>query len=273
MKKLSALVSMMRPGNSIMAAIGIFIGYIYANKPMNFDLLLLSFAGMSALGFGNVINDIVDRKSDAIAHPERALVSGKVTLVEAILFMLTLVLFSLCCGYAVSPTIGHATLIPLLILTLYSLFLKGTPLAGNITVSGLIAYTLLYGALGGTLTPLFFPALLASLSNFSREIIKDIHDKKGDLAAGISTTAILPQNILNLLIWFSGIAALICAVLPFILQQMGLPYLLLILLIVYPLGIFWLIKYAQKEYNLCAKLLKFEMLAGMCAILCDRFIA
>lgn len=273
MKQFPALLSMMRPGNSIMAAIGIIIGYLYSAKTLSWDLLLLVLAGMTALGFGNVINDIVDRDSDRVAHPNRALVSGKVSLISAITFMMSLALFSLLCGYLVTPTVGHATLVPLLILTLYSLLLKGTPLAGNITVSVLIAYTLMYGALGGTMTPLILPALLASLSNFSREIIKDIDDKEGDLSAGIKTSAVLPDILLNGLIWSSGTLALLFAVLPYFLGQMGVAYIIIIILVVIPLGILWLKKFAQKKYTLCAKLLKFEMLAGMGAILFDRFIA
>lgn len=273
MKQLQALISMMRPGNSIMAAIGILIGYLYSAKSITFDLLLLTLAGMTALGFGNVINDIVDRESDKIAHPDRALVSGQVTLPNALLFMAALLLCSLLCGYSVSSVIGTATFVPLVILTLYSLLLKGTPLAGNITVSALIAYTLIYGALGGTIKPLILPALLAALSNFSREIIKDIDDKEGDLAAEITTSAILPANVLSVLIWSSGILALLFAVLPYLLGQMGIAYITIIVIAVIPLGIFWLKKFTQNNYTLCAKLLKIEMLAGMCAILGDRFIS
>lgn len=272
MKKIGALISLMRPGNSLMAAIGILIGFLYSGKAMSIDLLLLSLAGMTALGFGNVINDIVDMKSDAIAHPDRALITGLVTKTEAIVFMILLIGLSLTAGYMVTPIVGHATLIPIVILTFYSLLLKGTPLAGNITVSSLIAYTLIYGALGGTMQPLLFPALLAALSNFSREIIKDMDDKEGDLQAGLKTSAVLPMNILNSLIYGSGALALLIAYVPLYIGVMNLAYGVVITTVVLPLGIYWLFQYGKKRYKLCAKLLKFEMLAGMCAILCDRFI-
>lgn len=273
MKKIGALIGLMRPGNSLMAAIGILIGFLYSGKALNIELLLLVIAGMTALGFGNVINDIVDIKSDAIAHPERALITGIVSKTEAIFFMILLVAVSLAAGYMVSPIVGHATLIPIAVLTLYSLLLKGTPLTGNITVSSLIAYTLIYGALGGSMKPLLFPALLAALSNFSREIIKDIDDKEGDLQAGLKTSAILPQRVLDFLVYSSGLLALILAYMPIITEVMNLSYGIVITAAVLPLGLFWLYQYHKKNYTLCAKLLKFEMLAGMCAILCDRFIA
>lgn len=271
--QLKALVSMTRPGNSLMAAIGILIGFLYSGKPLDFTLLLLIIAGMTALGFGNVINDIVDVNTDTIAHPQRPLVTGAVTPKEASLFAITLTLLSISFGFSVSVEIGFATLIPIVILTLYSLLLKGTPLAGNITVSLLIAYTLLYGAWGGDYFPLIMPAILAALSNFSREIIKDLADKEGDLASGLNTTATLPTTILNVLVWGSGLAALLIAPMPYILRQLGLPYLIVVLVFVVPLGVSWLVRYTKKEFAQCAKLLKFEMLAGLSAILFDTFLA
>lgn len=272
MKKVKALLSMTRPGNSIMAAIGILIGYLYSGKPLHSNLLLLIIAGMSALAFGNVINDIVDIKTDQLAHPDRALVTGRVHKNEAILFCLLLTVLSITAGFIVSPFIGWATLIPIILLTIYSLLLKSTPLAGNITVSSLIAYTLIYGAFGGNFAPLLFPAILASLSNFSREIIKDIADKEGDLKAGLKTSATLPQKLLNILVYSSGIIALVVAPLPFILGQMGIAYFSIILLIVVPLGVQWMRLYTKEDCPRAARLLKIQMLMGMCAILCDRFL-
>ncbi len=269
--KIRSLLIMMRPQNSIMAGIGITIGFIYAGKTLSVDLLLQIVAGMTALGFGNVINDIVDIETDKLSHPNRPLVTGAVSNKEALYFLALLALISLSSGAFVSPIVGVATLVPIGILTLYSLYLKATPFAGNITVSLLIAYTLLYGGLGGNITPLILPALLAMSSNICREILKDLADKEGDAHSGITTTAMVSPQIIRRVIYGGAVATLAFALLPYILGTLGLCYFILILVTVPALTYQWLRAYHNQEYSIATTVLKREMLIGMGAILVDFF--
>jgi 4-hydroxybenzoate polyprenyltransferase len=90
----------------------------------------------------------------------------------------------------------------LIVLTFYSLFLKGIPLIGNIVVASLVAYSILFGAINADgFKTLIIPALLAFLLNLSREIIKDIQDEKGDRATQVFTSAKLPSLLLKTLIY------------------------------------------------------------------------
>ncbi len=273
MKKVLALLSMTRIGNSFMAGAGIALGYGYAiEDKKNTSLLLLILAGMSALGFGNVINDIVDIETDRISHPDRPLPQGVVSKKESILFMFFLALLSIILGTLVSPLHGIATTTPLLLLTLYSLLLKGTPLAGNSVVSVMVAYTLIYGALGGDYTPLLIPALLATLSCMNREIIKDLDDFEGDNQMGLKTTATLPPYLIKTIITLLAILYLLLAPLPFLMKQMGLPYITVIITIILPLHILWIIPWKKGDFEKSAKMLKLQMVAGLLAILADWII-
>ncbi len=270
--KLVLLIKLMRPGNALMAAVGILIGFLYSGKALSLDLLWLMLAGVTALGFGNVINDILDIETDRISHPDRPLVTGALTLPMAWSWLLLLGVVALGFGFAVSPTLGLATTVPLLLLLIYSLLLKGTPLAGNITVSLLIAYTLMYGAWGGNYVPLFFPALLAMLTNICREVIKDVADAAGDRAAGIVTTASLPAPMLSAIIIGCGSIAMVVAPVPTLLGEMGTAYLTLILVGVAPLFVGWMKAWHRGDYSKAASLLKIKMLVGLAAILLDRFV-
>jgi 4-hydroxybenzoate polyprenyltransferase len=79
----------------------IFLPLIFVGQFFNFNELLLTFVGAVALSLMSsvsyVINDIVDRKKDAL-HPEkkvRPLASGKVSVTEGIVIAMMLFLISL----------------------------------------------------------------------------------------------------------------------------------------------------------------------------------
>lgn len=257
---------MIRPGNSIMAAIGISIGFLFSGETNPLSLLFLIIAGSAALGFGNVINDIYDIETDLIAHPERALPSKNVTMIQAKLFALLLAVLSIGAGFAVSATHGIATVIPILILYLYAVKLKGTPLAGNLIVSALVAYTLIFGALSGDATRLILPALLAFLTNLIREIVKDISDEEGDKSAGISTTASLPRAIINRLILLLILLSILLAPLPLFHSAFRVIYPFGIFVILFPLQLIGLKLFKKNSMPVLASNLKKQLLTGLLLI-------
>ncbi len=270
---LKALLLMVRPGNSIMAGVGIIIGSLFSGEFNLIRVLLLVIAGTSALGFGNVINDIFDVETDKIAHPERAIPSGNISITMAWGFSITLALISLGAGFAVSPTHGYATMIPLFILTLYAIKLKGTPLIGNIIVSALVAYTLIYGALGGSPILVIAPAILAFVTNMIREIVKDLVDEKGDKAAGIVTTASMDRSTVHLMLLLLILLSVIIAPLPFISPAFR---------VIYPVGILvvWVLElkgmrlFKAKNLVKYAANLKIQLLVGLLFVAAEgvRFV-
>ncbi len=254
---------MMRPGNSVMAAVGIIVGFLFSGNESPSALPLLILAGAISLGFGNVINDIYDIETDKIAHPERALPSGKVTIAQATLFAIILVITALALAFIVSPLHGIATLAPIILLTIYAIKLKGTPLAGNIIVSLLVAYTMIYGALGGRLELAIVPAILAFLTNMIREITKDCADKEGDSAAGIITTAHLGTATINRIVYTLTFFAILSSLLPVLFSEFRMIYPLGILLIVIPLQIIGTVQFSKSRFTMTAKIVKLQLLGGL----------
>ena len=87
MKNIVYFFQIMRLGNALMASVGIAIGWLYCNNNLTLsDLIFRVLAGFFALGYGNIINDICDIKTDKISHPNRLLPSEKLTIKSAIVF-------------------------------------------------------------------------------------------------------------------------------------------------------------------------------------------
>lgn len=267
--QLKALLSMTRPGNSIMAAVGIIIGMLFSRSIQIDTTILLVIAGTTALGFGNVINDIFDIDTDRIAHPNRALVSGKVTLTQSKIFAVSLALISVLSGFLVSPLHGIATTIPLILLSVYAWKLKATPLLGNILVSALVSYTLIFGALSGNVSIVIIPAILAFITNLIREIVKDLADEEGDRIAGIFTTAMLNRVWVNRGIMILTLLSIVAAPLPIFFSTYQVIYPWIIILLLFPLQIRGFVLARTENRTAQAKNLKFQLLAGLLAVACE----
>ena len=263
---------MIRLPNALIASGGIAVGWFYCNANLApSDLILRVLAGFFALGYGNIINDIKDVESDKISHPNRLLASGKITLSTAVTFAVLCFIFSVVAGFLSSPTIAAATLIPLFLLSLYSLFLKTTPFAGNFLVASLTAYTLIFGGLGDNVQLILYPAILAFLANFAREIVKDLADEEGDKAVGFTTTSSIPLRYIKAVIFLQFVAFATIAPLPFLFGFLGTAYLLITVSFVAPLHFLYLKYFGRKEYKKSSDTLKIQMVVGLLAVAADYF--
>ncbi len=276
---LSPYISIIRLANVLMTGFAVFLGIWLSgtfSTPQN--LLLLMTAAMCAAAFGNTINDLLDIKTDRISHPERPLIKGTLSVKAAILFSLILIASSLLSSFLVSAFHWKATLLPILLLSVYSFYFKRTPVIGNLLVASLVAYALLFGALPQPQYKiLLIPALLAFLLNFCREIAKDIQDQSGDSAAGFTTTAVLPPAVLRLTLLGIGATYLSLLFLPSLyFKHYGNVYTAACIFLVLPLHGFWTVLVAKKDFRSSAgriaSVLKLEMLAGLLALSADKIV-
>ena len=278
MPKVTSLIKITRPINAAMASIGVVLGFWFsgANFPL-INLILLIITAICALGYGNIINDIKDAEGDKINHPERPIPKGEISKTQALTFAILLAVISLVTSNTVSILHGVATLIPLLILTLYTLFLKGVPLLGNIVISMLVAYTLVFGGIGSPMVSVVVvPALLAFLLNLCREIVKDMQDKAGDLKVGVHTTAVLPDNILKAVLAIPVLLFIPLIFLPYILGHFRLIYMSICAIVLLPLHISWFYYLLGKDHTIklggISTAIKIEMVGGLAALALDKFI-
>jgi|WetSurMetagenome_2_1015567.scaffolds.fasta_scaffold21788_4 geranylgeranylglycerol-phosphate geranylgeranyltransferase len=277
--RLSPYIQILRPANMLMLALCVGLGFWLADAPGGAAALaLLALASIAAAGFGNVVNDIADVKTDTISHPERPLASGAMKKNNAIVYAVLLAAASAVSAVAASPAHGAGAAIPLCLLLAYAFVFKATPLAGNILVSCLVAWGILFGGfLGPGLHRLVAPAGLAFLLNLPREMVKDVQDEKGDKAAGILTTASLPRPVVTAVIAICGLLYAILVTVPYLLHDFGIAYAVVCLVAVAPLHVWWSLLLYGRDWETSAGkisgLLKYEMLAGLAAMALDKFMA
>ncbi len=183
-----------------------------------------------AVAAGNAINDYFDRDIDAINRPDRPIPRGAVSPRGAL--VLSAALFVLAIGFAALLPLAALAIaaVNLVALVTYTTVFKGTPGLGNALVSYLVGSTFLFGgaAVGSLDAPLVL-AVLAALSTFTREVIKDVEDLAGDREEGLRT---LPVAIGARRSLWVGVATLAVAVgvspLPYLLGTFGAVYLVVV---------------------------------------------
>ena len=276
MRHVTAFIKLIRPVNALLASIGVALGFWLSGADAPYmHLLLLVGATACALGFGNTINDIKDAAADRINHPQRPIPRGDISRNQALIFAVILAVLALIAGTAVSLNHLYGVIVPLVLLTLYTLFLKGTPLFGNILISILVSYSLIFGGLNTQgLHTIYIPALLAFLLNLAREIIKDLQDREGDQKTGIVTTASLSPAILKNLLILISILYIPLMFIPYFLDHFHNVYLIICAAILLPMHLYRLIILViikkMADQARISLLLKIEMLGGLLALAVDK---
>jgi len=234
--KVREYVELSRPINVVMSIIGVVIGAGLGGS-INWYLVFLAImaAGLFTAA-GNALNDYIDRDLDKIAHPERPIPSGRLSPKEALKFSVTLfiisaVFASVLAFYKPLTLLIYVPALLLMILYEVKAQLKNFGPLGNVVIALLVGMTFSYGALASNPNILaFMLTLYAFLSNWSREIIKDIEDMKGDKFAGRKTLPmILGEDAAKKIGVVPILLAVLTSPLPFIWREMGLlPFLFIV---------------------------------------------
>jgi len=151
-------------------------------------VILLAMSTFLVASGGNILNDLGDVSIDRKAHPGRPLPSGLLTEKDA--RGLLAASWTLAIIMASAASMVLKALLPIIIvlgaiglLVLYEKALKKKGAAGNLCIGILTGAPFLLGASAGTISIMIVAIfLMASLSNISREIMKDIEDMDLDRA-------------------------------------------------------------------------------------------
>ena len=210
--KVKPFIAIMRPANPLFGSLTALIGILTTNYFIitNFGLVrwtipeLIIVLFLTALTYiflasaGNVVNDIYDIEVDKVNRPERPLPSGQITLRQARVWTVILVLISLSFSALTIPysAIGFWTVVIAGLFALVGLAYaaKGKVMGiwGNFTVAISFAFGLFYGSLVTFLfiPPVIFIYFLTAASVLQgREIIKGIEDVEGDELRDVQTVA------------------------------------------------------------------------------------
>ncbi len=221
---------------------------------------------------GNVINDVCDLEIDRINRPDRVLVQNNMTTAQATGW--ASVLF--CTGILISLQLGwENTSVAILAaggLVGYSVWLKRTPLWGNLTVSFFSGLTFLYGGLAvAAPQAALFPAGFAFFIHLARELIKDMEDLEGDKRQDARTFPIVfGVRAATGLATLAMVALSLLIAIAYRLRQYNDYFLYISLLTVFPLLTWVVVKIwrdpGPNDLNTASRLLKITMIAGLVAL-------
>ncbi|WP_186313352.1 geranylgeranylglycerol-phosphate geranylgeranyltransferase [Halorubrum salsamenti] len=225
------VLELARPGNCVAAAVltatGAFVaGAGDALAPAAIAAVTTSFA----VAAGNAINDYFDREIDAINQPDRPIPRGAVSPRGALGVSGVWFAAAVALALALPPLALAIAGVNLVALVTYTTVFKGTPGLGNALVSYLVGSTFLFGgAAVGRPGAVVALALLAGLSTFAREVIKDVEDVVGDREEGLRTLPVAIGERRSL--WIatgSLVVAVAASPFPYLSGTFGGAYLLLV---------------------------------------------
>lgn len=198
MRRIFALIRLLRPLNGLMMGVAVVIGALLAlaetiSKQIGLNLVLGFFTAFTLSGASMIVNDYYDQELDRINELRRPLVTGEIKPMEGLFFASFLTLMGLGMAYLINLYCFIVAVISWIISIGYNTKGKRTGLLGNMLVSLCVAITFIYGSfvMGATLSlKTFLFAALAFLVNTGREITKGIVDINGDKTMGIRTIGV-----------------------------------------------------------------------------------
>ena len=134
MKTILGFIRIIRPLNLIIIFFAVLLGYISSEKTINFSDILFFIPLLFIAAAGYVLNDIIDIKEDKINRPERVLVNKTISKKYAKIFLLILFISSILFSINKPQLLLFAVILIILVI-IYDLFLKSTPLIGNIATA------------------------------------------------------------------------------------------------------------------------------------------
>ena len=187
-----AAFQIVRIGNTLVSFVGTIVGGLAARgagldvSPTLWPVLVLAaFSTSFVTAGGNVVNDILDRESDRVNHPDRPLVTGAISVPAARGMAVGLLAGAVVVAAPVillRPLVGVLLAVALVALLSYEFRFKSEGFGGNLLVAFLTGLVFLYGgaAAGAPLAVVPF-GLMAFFATLSREVIKDMEDVAGDV--------------------------------------------------------------------------------------------
>jgi len=272
-------IKLLRPLNVFTSGLAMVIGSgILGTLNDTGTLLLVMAVVMCFAGAANALNDVVDYEIDKINRPMRPLPSGFVKKRTAL--FISILLFSMgtlaCLELSeAAKVIGIVIALPFMVL--YSKYLKGMPLIGNMIVAFILGLSFLFcGAAFNNMSPMWIPMILAFGLTLVRELVKDIADMEGDQSVGLKTFPITAgiEKSIQLSIFLSACIGM-GAFIPYLYGTYGIWYgILLILGVEIPLGVVVVSLLNNPGISSAthgARILKFSTLIGLIAIYAGTF--
>jgi len=257
------------------------------------QFLMLSLSCMLVMAGGYILNDIIDIRTDRINKPEKIIIDNRIGISSAKIAYVILSITGLALGLYLSHLTGKTVNylwhpVTVLLLIIYSIYLKNSFLFGNLLISLLIFISIViiawFDQIPGTnaVNPnntrivfnlIFTFGAFAFLLTLLREICKDAEDIEGDRITGSNTLPVrYGFKTTNRVLQITGITT--CILILFLSSKSSSLstsfFLYLVLTTILPLLSFvYQVKNNSraKDYSKSSLFLKLIMLTGMLALL------
>jgi len=190
--KITAAIKLSRPGNVAITGLSVLVGTSgYGIRAHAWDIVLAAVSAMLIASGGNSLNDYYDLEIDKVNRPQRPLPAGLLQPKTAVYLGYFWIALGLVLAYFIGIKPLALALAVSILLWLYAARGKRMGLAGNLAVALVCGLAFVYGGLTvENIGISLFPAGFAFLMHLSREIIKDVQDRSGDLSQGARTLPI-----------------------------------------------------------------------------------
>ena len=273
--KIKPFIKLIRPLNVTITFLSVWAGvFISAGKIESGNLLKILLASIGAAlinASGNVINDVFDIATDkANRKKNRPLVVEEISKKSAVIFYVILTLLSIPFLYYSGTAQLIIGAISIVLLFLYSLFLKRLPMLGNIIVGLETGLVFVYaGFLTETWWNSFIPFYFAVHINIVRELIKSWEDLPGDSQNFIYTLPyFIEETTTKIVIAVLSVLLMFVTYLPYYFSKFNEYYLIIVMLGV-NIPLIYVIKKIfeeRPEFPKIHKAMKAAMLFGLLAM-------
>ena len=186
------ILNLLRIKNIFIATTCVFLSaYILGADDFN-KIFICVVIISSIIGFGNILNDIIDLKNDSYNHPNRILPQQIISIKKVYFLLFACLVIILVSSFYISMIAKTYLLVANIVLLFYNLYYKNMFLIGNVVIAMLLSSVFIFTelVLVQSYTQLIIPSVLAFGLSLIREILKDLEDMDGDNKVGRKTMPI-----------------------------------------------------------------------------------
>ena len=270
---IKGLYKLSRPLSTLTGVLAVVLGGYVAGTGAWDKIALAALATLLAAASANAWNDYRDIDIDRINQPQRPLPSGMVSLRAALIFSIVLAALSIVLAALISPVALAIAAGSIILLYIYSVWLKSTILLGNATVALISALSPIFGGVAaGNVGPSLWLGAIILVGIFGREVLKTLADYEGDKAHNVRTisTAVGPRAARTIFYFLLGATAIVMMA-PYLAGHYQPIYAWIVALGVFPVAIYVIIRVTRErsgpQLERLSQLLKYDFLIWFAAVL------
>ena len=270
---IKGLYKLSRPLSTLTGVLAVVLGGYVAGTGAWDKIALAALATLLAAASANAWNDYRDIDIDRINQPQRPLPSGMVSLRAALIFSIVLATLSIVLAALISPIALAIAIGSIILLYVYSVWLKSTVLLGNATVALISALSPIFGGVAaGNAGPSLWLGAIVFVGIFAREVLKTLADYEGDNAHNVRTisTAVGPRAARTVFFFLLGMTAIVMMA-PYLAGLYDPIYAWIVALGVFPVAIYVIIRVTRErsgpQLERLSQILKYDFLIWFAAVL------